>query len=192
MKVSLSFQRDKRSSDAAMNSTIFCCRVVPYGRDGRSVDRDHLHGPDGYFFFACARAEPAADLDAALVRPSLRTAEAAVAAFADVTFDGATCASELPAALFDALPVDPLERTVDDLVATLGLVTFVAIARPQNYWTHIQYQQIGRTAMACIRWRFGSAQLDAVVMCGCRWCPELATSASCQRRVGLGRLKVFP
>lgn len=129
-KVGLPFQRDKRSSDAVVNSMIFCCQVVPYGQNGRRVDRDSLHGPYGYFFFACARAEPAADLDAELVRPSLRTAEAAVAAFAEVTFDGATCASELPAALFDALPVDPLERTVDDLVATLGLVTFVAIARP--------------------------------------------------------------
>jgi hypothetical protein len=43
-----------------------------------------------YFFLACAKAEPAADFDAALVLPSLSTDEAAVAAFAEVTFGGET------------------------------------------------------------------------------------------------------
>jgi hypothetical protein len=43
-----------------------------------------------YFFLTCASADPAADFDAALVLPSLNTAEAAVAAFAEVTFGGET------------------------------------------------------------------------------------------------------
>jgi hypothetical protein len=43
-----------------------------------------------YFFLACAKAEPAADFEAALVLPSLSTEEAAVAAFAEVTFGGET------------------------------------------------------------------------------------------------------
>jgi len=43
-----------------------------------------------YLFLTCARAEPAADFDAALVLPSLNTAEAAVAALAEVTFGGET------------------------------------------------------------------------------------------------------
>lgn len=80
-----------------------------------------------YFFLVCASAEPAADFDAALVLPSRRTAEAAVAAFAKVAFGGETCDRELPAALFEALPVDALERTADALRATPELVTFVAI-----------------------------------------------------------------
>ena len=80
-----------------------------------------------YFFFVCARAEPAADLEDALVRPSLRTWDAAVAAFAEVTFGGATCERELPAADFELWPVEALDRTRDDLVATLELVTFVAM-----------------------------------------------------------------
>lgn len=41
-----------------------------------------------YFFRACAKAEPAADFDAELVLPSRSTEEAAVAAFAEVTFGG--------------------------------------------------------------------------------------------------------
>ena len=106
-------------------------RVVAHRRDRRRTHSDHLHICLGYFFLACASAEPAADLDAALVRPSLNTAEAAPAALAEVTFCGATWASELPAALLDALPVEALVRTVDDLVATLELVTLVAIVSPQ-------------------------------------------------------------
>jgi hypothetical protein len=86
-----------------------------------------LHRSFDYFFFACARADPAADLDAALVLPSLSTADAEVAAFADVTFGGETWDSELPAALLDALPVEALESTLEDLLATLELVTFVAM-----------------------------------------------------------------
>ena len=81
-----------------------------------------------YFFLVCANAEPAADFDAAFVLPSLSTAEAAVAALAEVILGGATCESELPAALFEALPVVGLERTLDDLLATFELVTFVAIS----------------------------------------------------------------
>ena len=86
-----------------------------------------MHDLLGYFFFACARADPAADFDAALVLRSLSTADAAVAAFRVVTFGGVTWDSELPAALLDALPVEELESTPEDLLATLELVTFLAM-----------------------------------------------------------------
>jgi hypothetical protein len=86
-----------------------------------------LHDLLDYFFFACARADPAADFDAALVLRSLSTADAAVAAFREVTFGGDTWDSELPAALLDALPVEALESTPEDLLATLELVTFLAM-----------------------------------------------------------------
>ena len=74
-----------------------------------------------------ASAEPAALLEAGLVRPSRRTADAAVAAFADVTLGGATCDNALPAADFDVLPVELFERTEEELFAALALVIFVAI-----------------------------------------------------------------
>ena len=84
-----------------------------------------------YRFFVCARwarAEPAAVFDAALVRPSRRTADAEVAAFAEVTFGGETCDRELPAAVFEALPVEPLVRTADDLLAARDPVTLLPMA----------------------------------------------------------------
>ena len=86
-----------------------------------------MHELLDYFFFACARADPAADFDAALVLRSLSTADAALAAFREVTFGGETWDSELPAALLDALPVEELESTPEDLLATLELVTFLAM-----------------------------------------------------------------
>lgn len=43
-----------------------------------------------YFFLACASAEPAADFETALVLLSFRTADAAVAAFAEVILGGET------------------------------------------------------------------------------------------------------
>ena len=43
-----------------------------------------------YFFFACERADPASAFDAALVLRSQSTADAAVAAFGEVTFGGET------------------------------------------------------------------------------------------------------
>jgi hypothetical protein len=67
-------------------------------------------------------------LDAALVRPSRSTFDAAVAAFVDVTFGGLTCASELPAALFDDFPVEVLDNTFDAFLAAFGPVVFVAIS----------------------------------------------------------------
>ena len=75
----------------------------------------------------CASADPAALLEAALVRPSRRTADAAVAAFADVALGGATWDKALPAADFDAFPAELLERTEEELFAALLPVIFVAI-----------------------------------------------------------------
>jgi hypothetical protein len=86
-----------------------------------------------HFFLMPARwasADPAALLEAALVRPSRKTADAAVAAFADVALGGATCDNALPAADFDAFPVELLERTEEELFATLLPVIFVAILHP--------------------------------------------------------------
>lgn len=77
-----------------------------------------------------ASADPAALLEAALVRPSRKTADAAVAAFADVALGGATCDNALPAADFDAFPVELLERTVEELFAALLPVILVAILHP--------------------------------------------------------------
>ena len=92
----------------------------------------------GYFFFVCANAEPAADFDAALVLPSRSTADAAVAAFDDVTFDGETCERELPAALRDALPVEELESTADDFVAAPEEVTFLPMFIAEGCWMYVQ------------------------------------------------------
>jgi hypothetical protein len=75
----------------------------------------------------CAKADPAALLEAGLVRPSLNTADAALAALADVALGGTTCDKALPAADFDAFPVEPLESTEEELFAALLPVTFVTI-----------------------------------------------------------------
>ena len=55
------------------------------------------------------------------------TFDAAEAAFADVTFGGATCERALPAAVFEALPVEELLRTEEAFVATLAPVAFLVI-----------------------------------------------------------------
>ncbi len=80
-----------------------------------------------YFFFACASAEAAADFALALVLPSLKTAEAADAAFADVVLGGATCDMALPAAVFEAAPVLGLVSTAEAFVAADLPVTLVAM-----------------------------------------------------------------
>lgn len=64
------------------------------------------------------------------MRPSRKTVDAAVAAFADVALGGATCDNALPAADFDAFPVELLERTEEELFAALLPVIFVAILHP--------------------------------------------------------------
>jgi hypothetical protein len=81
----------------------------------------------------CANALPAADLESLLVRPSLNTFDAAVAAFAEVTFSGAlVCDSVLPAAVFDFWAVLVLVSVFDALDAALWLVTlgFVMMFSP--------------------------------------------------------------
>jgi hypothetical protein len=81
-----------------------------------------------YFFFppfACERALPAALLEAALVRPSRRTEEAALADFDEVVFFGALVwDSALPAAVFERLPVAPLCSVLEALDAALDPVVF--------------------------------------------------------------------
>lgn len=81
---------------------------------------------------ACESAEPAAVLDALLVRPSRKTCDALVAAFFDVVLLGLTWESELPAAVLEAFPVEPPDSTVDAFFAALAPVDFVAICLPQG------------------------------------------------------------
>lgn len=81
----------------------------------------------GAYFFdgRCASALAAADFDAALVRPSPSTLDAAVAAFAEVVFFGApVCERALPPAFLDAEPVDPLLSVFDAADAALLPVVF--------------------------------------------------------------------
>lgn len=103
-------------------------RIVANCLDRRGADADHLHDQRLHFFLDWAKADPAADFDAAPVLPLRNTAEAALAARADVTLGGETCDSELPAAVFDVLPVEDLERTAEDFEATPLLVTLVAMS----------------------------------------------------------------
>ena len=90
-------------------------------------------GSSNYLFFdaRCANADAAALFEAVLVRPSRITAEAAVAAFAEVVFVGTTWDSALPAAAFDAAPVDELERTAEDFCAAFTPVTLITMMPPQ-------------------------------------------------------------
>jgi len=76
-----------------------------------------------FFLPACESALPAADFEAALVRPSRITLEAALAAFDEVVFLGASvCESALPAAAFDLEPVEPLCSVFDALDAAFAPV----------------------------------------------------------------------
>ena len=77
------------------------------------------------FFPLCARAEPAAELELALVLPSRRTLDVDDAAFFEVTFVESTWDNALPAADLDVLLVDVFVSTVDAFFATEGLVDFV-------------------------------------------------------------------
>ena len=91
-----------------------------------------------YFFLVrfsrCERALAAAVFDALLVRPSVRTLEAADAAGAEVVFFGAAVwLSALAAAVFDFVgDVALLVRVLDALLAAFGLVTLVAIVLFSN------------------------------------------------------------
>lgn len=82
--------------------------------------------PTHYFFRfgVCDKAEPAADLEALLVRPSRSAFEAALAALVLVCFFGALVwLNALPAAFFDVVPVFFERRVLDALLAAFGLVT---------------------------------------------------------------------
>lgn len=73
------------------------------------------------------RAEAAELFDSGLVRPSRMTFEAADAAFADVTFGGATWESALPAAVLEALPVEGFVKTEEAFDAVFGPVVFLVM-----------------------------------------------------------------
>ncbi len=60
-----------------------------------------------------------------LVRPSLRTLDAVLAAFFELTFPASTCERALPLTDFDDLPVELLFSTVDAFLATVTLVDLV-------------------------------------------------------------------
>lgn len=77
---------------------------------------------------ACESALPAAVFDAAEVRPSRRTLDAALAAAREVDSRGlCACVKALAAAVFDALPVLDEFNTFAAALAALGPVVFVAI-----------------------------------------------------------------
>lgn len=80
------------------------------------------------YFLRCESALPAADFDAAEVRPSRRTLDAALATARDVDSRGlCACVKALAATLFDALPVLDEFNTFAAALAALGPVVFVAI-----------------------------------------------------------------
>ena len=100
-----------------------------------------------YFFFfdgVWARALPAADLEALLVRPSLNTFDAAFDAFGEVCFLGAFVWDRaLPAADFEDFPVDLLFNVFEALLAVLLLVTFlfaIFFSSTKNYRTDFTVQ----------------------------------------------------
>lgn len=73
--------------------------------------------------------DAAALFDAALVLPSRSTAEAAVAALAELAFVAATWLKELAAAVLEEVPEDAFLRTLDALVAVRGVVTRLPIIK---------------------------------------------------------------
>jgi hypothetical protein len=109
-------------------------------RDAAPANRD-------YFFLdfpACDSALAAADFEAALVRPSLITLDAALAAFGEVIFAGAlVCESALPA-VRDFAPVDLLVSVFDAFDAALPPVVFpLAMAISQIGWIPPQSEGVG-------------------------------------------------
>lgn len=81
-----------------------------------------------YFFVRCDRALPAADFDAAEVRPSRKTLEAALPAAREVDSLGLwACVKALAAAVFDALPVLEEFSTFAAAVAALEPVVLFAM-----------------------------------------------------------------
>lgn len=95
------------------------------GGKGAPLKRLDAVKTNPYFFLrAWAKALPAADFAALLVRPSLSTSDAALAAAFEVTSRGALlCVSALAAALFTVLLVE-VRRALEALRAALGLVPF--------------------------------------------------------------------
>jgi hypothetical protein len=96
----------------------------------RAAERDTVPVFTGFLIVRlfdgfCERALPAADFDAALVRPSRSVLDAALPALAEVDFPGAlTWDSALPAAVFDAAPVDLLPKVFEAWDAALFPVVF--------------------------------------------------------------------
>jgi len=87
---------------------------------GEAVRLERNVRPQLHFFWfgRCVSELAAADFEAALLRPSRSTFDAAVPADAEVTFSGCLWASALPEAVFDACSVLELRRTPEALVPT--------------------------------------------------------------------------
>ena len=108
-------------------------------------------------------AEPAADFDAAPVRPSRSVFDAAEAATGDVTFFGATCDKALPEAVLDALAVLGLEMVFEAAFAAEVEVVFAAAdwARAANvFFSTIPLLE--RAVAPCIR----EAAMGVILDCG--------------------------
>lgn len=96
----------------------------------RSGEATTTVAPPGYitYFLRCESALPAADFDAAEVRPSRRTLDAALAAAREVDSRGlCACVKALAAAVFEALPVLDELSTFAAALAALGPVVLVVI-----------------------------------------------------------------
>lgn len=115
--------------------TFRLCTLRPYpvawqcgGRDDEAAANDDLIGYFAYFL-RCESALPAADFDAAEVRPSRNTCDAALAAARDVDSRGLwACVKALAAAVFDALPVLEEFNTFAAAVAALEPVVLFAMS----------------------------------------------------------------
>jgi hypothetical protein len=84
-----------------------------------------------YYFLRCESALPAADFDAAEVRPSRSTWDAAVAARAEVrSLFVRLCVSALPAAMREFCPVLLDANTFAAARAALGPVDFDTVTSP--------------------------------------------------------------
>ena len=101
-------------------------RGTPHDSTGSPREADRF-----YFFFDprdepcfCDRALPAADFDAAPVRPVRRVFDAALAAGSEVFFDVPACERALPAADFEVFEADPLRSVFEALLAALLPVCF--------------------------------------------------------------------
>jgi hypothetical protein len=121
----------------------------------------------------CDNALAAADLDAALVRPSRRTDDAAVAAFDEVVFAGAPdWDNALPAAVFDREPVEmfwsvfeAFEAARPPVILPISYLSCIAVARGTLAWgPHVESERTRTRSVSKVNfatWRKSGKRLNA-------------------------------